>query len=62
MTCYALTDSRLADSELGEVFEFFASREEAEKALRDVLTDEPGWDRQISVVESTWVEPQRTRD
>jgi hypothetical protein len=39
------------------VIEFYASREEAEKALRDVLVDEPGWDRQISVVESTWVEP-----
>jgi hypothetical protein len=48
---YALTDSRLTDTELGEVVEFFASREEAEKALRDVLADEPDWDRQISVVE-----------
>lgn len=40
MVFYALTDSRLIDSKLGEVVEFFGSREEAEKALRDVLTDE----------------------
>jgi hypothetical protein len=42
---------RLADSELGEVFEFFASREEAEEALRDVLTDEPDWKGIIGVAE-----------
>jgi hypothetical protein len=34
---YALTDASLAGSELGEVIEFFASREQAEEALRDAL-------------------------
>jgi hypothetical protein len=48
---YALTDSRLTDTDLGEVVEFFASREEAEKALRDVLTDEPDWKGIVGVAE-----------
>jgi hypothetical protein len=51
MTFYALTDSRLADSGLGEVIEFYGSREEAEEALREVLHDEPGWHGEINVVE-----------
>jgi len=41
VTFYGLTDSRLVGSALGEVIEFYSSREEAEEALRDVLTDEP---------------------
>ncbi|MEK6275527.1 MAG: hypothetical protein AABM30_09335 [Actinomycetota bacterium] len=51
MIFYALADSRLTDSGLGEVVEFFASREEAEKALRDVLTDEPDWKGVVGVAE-----------
>ena len=51
MTFYALTDSRLAGSELGEVVEFYLTREKAEAALRDVLSDEPDWEGEISVVE-----------
>jgi hypothetical protein len=48
---YALTDSRLIDTELGEVIEFFASREEAEEALRDVLVDEPEWRGIVDIAE-----------
>jgi hypothetical protein len=48
---YALTDSRLTDTDLGEVVEIFASREEAEKAPRDVLADEPEWKGIIGVAE-----------
>ena len=51
MPFYALTDSRLTDSGLGEVIEFYSSREEAEKALRDVLMDEPEWHGIIGVAE-----------
>ena len=50
MTFYGLTDFRLAGSELGEVIEFYSSREEAEEALRDVLTDEPEWEGELGVV------------
>jgi hypothetical protein len=48
---YALADSRLAGTELGEVVEFYLSREEAEAALHDVLADEPGWQGVIGVAE-----------
>jgi hypothetical protein len=41
MRFYGLVDRRLIGSELGEVVELFASREEAEDALRQVLEDEP---------------------
>jgi hypothetical protein len=51
MVFYALTDSRLADTELGEVFDFYVSREEAEEALRDVLTDEPEWRCVVGITE-----------
>jgi hypothetical protein len=50
LTFYGLTDFRLAGSELGEVIEFYSSREEAEEALRDVLTDEPEWEGELGVV------------
>ncbi len=51
MTFYGLTDARLVGSELGEVVEFFGSREDAEEAPRQVLTDEPDWDGEVAVVE-----------
>jgi hypothetical protein len=34
----------------GEVIEFYASREQAEAALKDVLTDEPQWEGLYGVV------------
>jgi hypothetical protein len=43
-------DSRLAGSQLGEVIELFVRREDAERALADVLADEPTWNGQLSVV------------
>jgi hypothetical protein len=33
------------------VIEFYASREEAEQALRDVLTDEPEWQGILGITE-----------
>jgi ABC-type sugar transport system substrate-binding protein len=51
MTFYALTDSRLTDTELGEVVEFYASREQAEAALSDVLTNEPEWKGIVGIAE-----------
>jgi hypothetical protein len=42
-------DSRLAGSQLGEVIELFVRRED-ERALADVLADEPTWNGQLSVV------------
>jgi hypothetical protein len=48
MILYDLTDYRLRD--FGEVIEFYASREEAEKALSDVLRDEPAWQGELGVV------------
>ena len=41
MTFYGLADYRRAGSELGDVVEFYRSREEAEEALADVLADDP---------------------
>lgn len=49
VTFYGLADYRMVGSELGEVIEFYSSREEAEDALRDVLTDEPGWEGLLAV-------------
>jgi hypothetical protein len=49
VTFYGLADYRLND--FGEVVEFYASREQAEEALRDVLRDEPDWKRFIRVAE-----------
>jgi hypothetical protein len=51
MTFYALIDARLVGSDLGEVVEFYASQEAAEKALRDVLADEPGWSGIVDIAE-----------
>jgi hypothetical protein len=48
---YGLADSRLAGSELGEVAELFVRREDAERALREVLADEQTWSRDVRVVE-----------
>jgi type I restriction enzyme, R subunit len=44
---FGLADYRLA--ELGEIIEFYSSREEAEEALRDVLADEPEWEGVLGV-------------
>jgi hypothetical protein len=59
MTFYGLADYRLADSEFGEVVEFFASRDEAAEALRQVLADEPDWadDLEVIAVELADVSP-----
>jgi hypothetical protein len=51
MIFYGLTDSRLAGSELGEVIEFFPSREQAEDALRQIVDDEPYFEGVLDVVE-----------
>ena len=48
MVLYGLADHRLND--FGQVVEFYASREEADAALRHVLTDEPEWCGELSVV------------
>jgi hypothetical protein len=40
----------LADYSVQEVVEFFASREEAEKTLQDVLHDEPQWESILGLV------------
>jgi hypothetical protein len=48
MTFYGLADYRLND--FGEVIDFYVSREEADAALRDVLTDEPEWSGELGVV------------
>jgi hypothetical protein len=50
VTFYGLADYRLVGSGLGEVIEFYLSREEAESALRDVLSDEPEWEGELAVV------------
>jgi hypothetical protein len=50
MVFYALTDSRLAGSEFGQVVEFYPSREEAAGALRDVLADEPSWIDVVGII------------
>jgi hypothetical protein len=40
----------LADRFVDEVIEFYGSREQAERALDDVLRDEPEWKGMIEVV------------
>jgi hypothetical protein len=40
----------LADRFVGEVIEFYGSREQAERALEAVLADEPDWAGMIEVV------------
>ena len=40
----------LADRFVDEVIELYRSREQAERALRAVLADEPGWAGMIEVV------------
>jgi hypothetical protein len=39
----------LADYRLGEIIEFYGSREAAEEAVRQVLEDEPEWVGAIGV-------------
>jgi hypothetical protein len=51
MLFYALTDSRLAGAELGEVVEFYATLDEAERARRDAISDELTWVNDLAVVE-----------
>jgi hypothetical protein len=49
---YGLADRRLtAERPLRQVLEICGSRRAAEKALRDVLSDEPSWAGDISVLE-----------
>jgi hypothetical protein len=48
VTFYGLADYRLND--FGQVIEFYATRAEADAALRDVLTDEPEWKGELDVV------------
>jgi hypothetical protein len=38
----------LADFSVGEIVEFYPSREDAERALRDVLADEPQWEGMLA--------------
>ena len=40
----------LADYEMNEIHEVFADREDAEKTLRDCLSDEPEWETILEVV------------
>jgi hypothetical protein len=40
----------LTDHFVGEVIAFYASREEAERALRAVLRDEPDWRGMLEIV------------
>jgi hypothetical protein len=49
----------LADYSLQEVVEFYATREEAEKTLRDVLQDEPQWREILGLVR--WSSATRRR-
>ena len=52
MILYGLADRRLAaERPLGQVIEIYGSRRAAEKALRAVLSDEPSWAGDISVLE-----------
>jgi len=49
---YGLADRRLASKRpLGQLIEIYGSRRAAEKALRAVLSDEPSWAGDISVLE-----------
>jgi hypothetical protein len=52
MIFYGFVDRRLAGTDLGEVFEFFPSRELAEEAMRAVITDGP--DFQAVSTSSRW--------
>lgn len=40
----------LTDRFVGEVIQFYRSREQAERALRAVLADEPEWEGMMEVV------------
>ena len=40
----------LADYSLQEVVEFFLTREDAERTLREVLRDEPSWRKILGLV------------
>jgi hypothetical protein len=48
LTFYGLADYRLND--FGEVIEFYASRQEANAALEDVLRDEPEWQGELGII------------
>jgi hypothetical protein len=50
VTVYGLADSRLVGGALGAVIELYVRREDAERALEDVLTDEPHLEGVVSVV------------
>jgi hypothetical protein len=41
----------LADHQVQEIVEFYATREAAEETLRQILADEPGWIDILKVVE-----------
>jgi hypothetical protein len=51
MIFYGLADHRLSGSDLGEVIDFYPSREEAGQVLRDVIADEPSWADDLGIVE-----------
>jgi hypothetical protein len=40
----------LTDLFVGEVIAFYASREQAERALKSVLRDEPEWEGMLEIV------------
>jgi hypothetical protein len=49
----------LADHFVDEVIETYRSREQAERALRKVLTDEPDWEGMMEVVPVPLLRDQR---
>jgi hypothetical protein len=51
VTVYGLADARLAGTEVGEVVEVYVDRGEAERAVRDLLADEPAWHEHVRLVE-----------
>jgi hypothetical protein len=51
VTVYALADARLVGTELGEVVELYVDRGDAERAVRDLLVDEPAWHEHVRLVE-----------
>lgn len=50
----------IADADLSEVVEFFASRQDAERELRTILRDEPTWAGKLSVVAVDFSAPTPT--
>jgi hypothetical protein len=51
MTVYGFADTRLAGTPLGEVVELYVDRDEAERAVRDLLADEPAWQEHVRLIE-----------